>query len=222
MPNFDYMPMPVDAGMEIVGIVLLVVMGIYLLMSAFVILSYVLQSLGMYTIAKRRGIHNPWLAWLPLGNMWILGSISDQYQYVAKGRIKNKRKILLGSMIAMYALMIPLYIAYFALMIQGIMVEDYIGDFGTAVPYLAVIVLCAVLILIVTVFACVIQYVALYDLYVSCDPYNAVTYLLLSIFINVTLPFFVFFSRKKDGGMPPRKTAQPEEVIPNLEEPVEE
>ena len=50
----------------------------------FTIAMYVLSAWGMYTIANRRGIHRPWLAWIPVANMWILGSISDQYQLSVK------------------------------------------------------------------------------------------------------------------------------------------
>ena len=64
------------------------------------ILAYILQALALYTIAKRRGIRKPWLAWIPFGNSWILGSLSDQYHYVTKRTIKNRRKLLLGLEIA--------------------------------------------------------------------------------------------------------------------------
>lgn len=227
MPDFGYQPVPLDTGMEFVGVFLILILGVYFLMFAFMILSYVLQSLGMYTIAKRRCIRNPWLAWLPVGNMWILGSISDQYQYVAKGKIKNKRKVLLGSMIAIYALMIPIYLTYFAMMIQGIIGADSL-DGNYVLPYLGLIGTVSVVLLVIALIGGVIQYIALYDLYVSCDSNNAVAYLLLSIFINVTLPFLVFACRKKDLGMPPRKedVAAPRilesEVLTPAETPVTE
>ena len=92
--------------MEVVSVLLF----FYLLMLAFAVLSYVFQSLGMYTIAKRRGIHNPWLAWVPVGSSWLLGSISDQYHYVVKGEERSKRKVLLGLQIGFIAL----YIAFVA------------------------------------------------------------------------------------------------------------
>lgn len=57
--------------------------------------SYIFLAVGLYTMAKRRGIRNPWLAWIPVANMWLLGCLSDQYQYVALGQQKNKRKTLL-------------------------------------------------------------------------------------------------------------------------------
>ena len=59
------------------------------------IATYVLTALALYTMAQRRGIKNAWLSWVPVVNCWIIGSLSDQYRYVVKGEIKNKRKTLL-------------------------------------------------------------------------------------------------------------------------------
>ena len=59
------------------------------------IAGYVLTALALYTIARRRGLKNPWLAWIPVADCWLLGSLSDQYRYVVKGEHKSKRKILL-------------------------------------------------------------------------------------------------------------------------------
>lgn len=36
------------------------------------IVFYVLSSLGLYSLAKNAGIENPWLAWIPIGNLYIL------------------------------------------------------------------------------------------------------------------------------------------------------
>lgn len=59
------------------------------------LVSYVLLAVGLHSMAKRRGIRNAWLAWIPIANAWVLGCLSDQYQYVAKGRNKSRRKVLL-------------------------------------------------------------------------------------------------------------------------------
>ena len=61
----------------------------------FSIAAYVLTSLAIYTVARRRGLNNPWLAWIPIINWWLLGSLSDQYQYVVKGKNTSRRKWLL-------------------------------------------------------------------------------------------------------------------------------
>lgn len=74
------------------------------------LVAYVLMAVGLYTIAKRRGIRNPWLAWIPVANSWLLGCISDQYQYVAKGRNKSRRKMLLILTIIVELLSIALFV----------------------------------------------------------------------------------------------------------------
>ena len=58
------------------------------------VVSYIFLALGLYTMAKRRGIKNFWLAWIPVVNVWVLGCIADQYRYVNKGQIKARRKVL--------------------------------------------------------------------------------------------------------------------------------
>lgn len=193
------------------------VLVFYLLLLAFGVVTYILQSLGFYKIAKRRGIRNPWLAWLPIGNMWILGSISDQYQYVAKGCVRNRRKVLTGLNVAMLAAATPMYIsAIVSALAEAAAMDANETLFGATVGILLITYLVLV---IISVIAVVLQYMSLYNLYVSCDPGNGVLYLVLSIFVSVTMPFFVFACRNKDGGMPPRKEAPRE--IPLVEAVVE-
>lgn len=201
--DFSYMEPTMDSAVAGVGGFLLVfVLLFYLLMIGYAVLTYVLHSAGLYTIAKRRGIRNPWLSWIPLGDMWILGSLSDQFQYVAKGKVRNRRKVLMGLTIGLFAVMFLMIAGAIAMGI-GAAVSDAMA--GSA---LAVILLCYLAMMVVAVILAVFQYIAYYDLFSSCNPDNAVLYLVLSIFLNVVLPFFVFFSRKKDLGMPPRKDAR--------------
>lgn len=183
---------------------------IWLAAIAFGVVSYVLNARGMQLIARRRGIRKPWLAWIPVASLWILGSISDQYQYVAKGKIRNRRKVLLGLMIG--------YTAVFAVLEVAALLFD--GESAAIAVLLVLGVLGALSVCIVFV---VFMYIALYDLYASCDPDNAVLYLVLSIVLNVTMPFFVFACRNKDGGMPRRRDPRPAApVIPEAVEAAEE
>ena len=112
--------------------------AICLLSFAYSVTMYIFHSLGLYTLAQRRGIHRPWMAWVPVVNMWILGSISDQYQYVTKGKVTNRRKVLLGLEIAGYAVMFAVYIAYFVLLIKmaGSAVNGGVFDGVTAAGFL--------------------------------------------------------------------------------------
>lgn len=182
----------------------------FLVMLAISVGAYVLQSLGTYTIAKRRGIKHPWLSWIPVGSSWILGCISDQYRYVAKGQVKNKRKSLLVLDLLVVVLFVLIYVLLGALLVQVITYDDTMfavdhalemSMLGTFMGLVGVFLIMSGLAIALSV----IQYMALYDLYTSCDPMNNVLYLILSIFFSITMPIFVFVCRNKDGGMPPRK-----------------
>ena len=59
------------------------------------VVAYILTSFGLYTLSCRRGLTNAWMSWIPVLNVWIIGSLSDQYRYVVKGQMKSKRKALL-------------------------------------------------------------------------------------------------------------------------------
>lgn len=181
-----------DASMA--GAFIFVFMLILLFSLACMVVCYVFQSLGMHAIANRRKIRHGWLAWVPFGNMWILGSISDQYQYLVKGKIKNRRKTLLGLNIGCVASYLLAALCEFVGVLNPDAVLFIIGYLLGMLGY-------AVTVIILTVF----QYMAVYDLYRSCKPDDSVLFLVLSIVFSITLPIFVFICRKKDLGMPPRK-----------------
>ncbi len=56
-------------------------------------IAHVLMGWGLHALAKRRIIRYAWLAWLPIGNLWILGSLADQYCTVVKNQEKSNRRI---------------------------------------------------------------------------------------------------------------------------------
>lgn len=174
--------------------------------------SYVLTAMALYTIAQRRGIHKPWLAWIPVVNCWLLGSISDQYQYVVRGVNKSKRKILLGLSIANLVMAIAIGVAAVVMVVKAAFgMTGYISEeaFAGALlgPIFSILGLCIPLVG-VSIACAIIRYIALYDLYKSLDPNNCVLFLVLSILFSVTEPFFLFFNREKDLGMPPRRQPQ--------------
>lgn len=176
---------------------------------AFGIAVYVLTALAFYTVADRRGLKNPWLAWIPVANLWLLGSISDQYRYVVKGEFKSKRKILLvlglASMVVgmvIFGLITSLAITGISGAMGGISEEQMVGQLmGRAIGMVGLF----VPMMGIAIAQMVIRYMALYDVYKSMDPSNCVMFLVLSILFNFTEPFFLFFNRNKDEGMPPRR-----------------
>ena len=63
-----------DEELMIVLGILLVFLGIVLVCC---LVGWILSAVSLHKVAKRRGIAHAWLAWLPIGSEWVLGSLSD-------------------------------------------------------------------------------------------------------------------------------------------------
>ena len=179
-----------------------IILAVALVVLLVAVAGYIFQSIGLYTIAKRRGIANPWLAWLPwVGYYWIAGSIADQYQYVVNGAVKNRRTILLALSLA--AIVVSSLVATMIngsfILTTGEVTMDQLTSLGTLETVLNLVASA----LEVAVF--VFWQIALYDLYSSCKPKNNVLFLVLGILFGFLTPFFIFACRNKEEGMPPRR-----------------
>lgn len=172
---------------------------------------YVLTALSLYTIAQRRGLSRPWLAWIPVVSSWILGSLSDQYRYVVKGENRSKRKFLLVMSILSAVLSTVVCVMCVVVAVQAVfgVMQGFQEDYLVRMVMEYVVSLLGLLLvqLGVMIAYAVIRYMALYDVYKSLDPANSALYLVLSILVRPTEPFFLFFNRNKDTGMPPRRPA---------------
>lgn len=199
------------------------------------VLVYVLQALALYTIAQRRGIKKPWLAWIPVVNVWILGSISDQYQYVVKRQVKNKRKALLGMNIAIAVLAVLLIAALVWLIVSLVMMGVSMELFSSGnmpngslnptvldvltdeIGVLLLMCILALPLLVLSITQAVYTYMALYDVFRSCDPKNSTLYIVLSIVGNFMVEgvycIFLMLCKDKDAGMPPRKPEPVPEIV---------
>ena len=170
---------------------------------------YVLSALALYSMAQKRNIAHAWLAWVPVANVWILGSLSDQYSYVVRGQVKSRRKILLTLNILSALISTALFFLSFGSIARMLMkMADGLHD-----PMIMQMMLSGLmkaggilmLVLPLTIWRKVLSFMALYDIYRSCDPQSAVMYLVLSIFFPVLEPIFLFVIRDQELGMPPRR-----------------
>ena len=132
---------------------------------------YVLSAAAIYVIARRRGLRKPWMAWVPVLNVWLLGSLSDQYQYVVKRKNTSRRTWLL--VLNILKPILAMGTVWFTMEVLrqisfGVYLDDiwdlWLGMFGFGVPLTAV-----------SIAAAVIRYIALYDVYRSLMPENAVS-----------------------------------------------
>lgn len=184
--------------------IFLSVMGVALIFS---LVCYIFEAIGVYTIAKRRSIKSPWLAWIPIGNVWLWGCIADQYQYVARGQSKNRRMIILILSLASFVLSSMTASRAAGTMAELVMYADYMTEAEINALMTSMLASGAGSMFgsIVSIVLMVFQYIALYDLFNSCDPNNSTMFLVLSIIFGIARPFFIFADRNKDLGMPATK-----------------
>lgn len=168
---------------------------------------YVFDSVSLYTMASRRGIRHAWLAWVPIGNSWILGSLSDQYRYLVKGKICRKR-VILPALSGGVLLLIPVMFGMAAVNTALVAAVD---PYFTAATSLLGAVSLVLAVIAVSIVLQVFNYIAFYDVYRSCDPGNAVLFLILTIVVPLCYPILLFCCRKKELGMPPRRPVLPED-----------
>lgn len=205
------------------------VLSYYIAYFLVAIATYVFTALSLYTIAKRRFFldRRSWLAWVPFAQFWVLGSISDDYQWMAWSREKKKRIVMLVlniiQLIAAVVIVLGLYRIIQAIRNAGVTDEEGLGNMLRYIrakmddPYhmspvakklleeltsnTNLIIFCTVVTFASAVAYAVFYYMALYDLYRSCDPDNAKVFLVLSILIGITIPILMMICRKQDKGL---------------------
>ncbi len=124
------------------------------------------------------------------------GSISDQYQYVVQGKIRNYRKILLALAVVSFffsgagvLLMANWGTVLVALQGEFSFLHHEVGQAAAA----TVAGLSAAGLV-------VYQYISLYDLYQSCNPGNSVAFLVLSAVFPFLASFFPLCRPKEGAG----------------------
>lgn len=179
------------------GVTLLLIF-LYLILFGIVIASYVLQSLSFHTLARRRGIANPWLAWLPYGNYWIIGSLARDYD---KQNGINRRwdKTMLTLSIVYAASYLITYIGIFVAFIiaalnvdtSTMMLEE------TAVIIMLGAILLFIPVMIIAVALQTITYICLYKIFESTVPEKALKYFLISLLVPLAPSICLFICRNK-------------------------
>lgn len=71
---------------EFVKTLLLVLLGFVIVWLAVTLVEYVLKGLALYRMARNAGYPSPGLAWVPVANSWLLGSLCDRSHYALAGK----------------------------------------------------------------------------------------------------------------------------------------
>ena len=175
-----------------IGIFLVVYLAVLAIALAASFAAYVFQSLGLYEMMKKTGHDNPWLAWIPVGNLYSIGYLAEQSNLFC-GKKKGSLRVILPLLQGAMLLFIP---AFFVL---GVGVGLGIS-YGASEALVLLLILAYLVFFIIAIVATVFQYVALYKIYRLFAPDNATLYLVLGIFIPVCTAIFLFVARK--GNLP--------------------
>ena len=205
---------------------------------AFSLIAFVILAMALYPMARRRGFHKTWTAWVPVVNSWLVGGLSDQYRAVNFGQGRSRRKLLLWLSISHTVLLILMEFVAIRLMLKMWRLDllnpallENLPAMSDAelmammqqilLPSLCLMLLALAFFSVYVVYL-VFFYIALSDIFKSCDPYRAKVYTILSIAAGLGmnlilgLPLmlmpgiFLFALRHADLGMPPRQTCLPQ------------
>lgn len=175
------------------------------ILSLIPIVLYILCSLSLYTISRRRGLPHAWVSWVPLVNIFQLGTVADHYQLSRKGRKGFMRWVLILSgaaciagllLILAAALKVIISLLPFALTFGLLFLsEDYASSVDEVSKWASAVATNGLLLCIPLL---LIHPFVRYRVYRSCAPSTAVLYLLLSLLLPFLHPLFLFLLRKKD------------------------
>ena len=156
---------------------------------------YVMYSLSLYQVARRRQIKGALAAWVPVLNFWLMGRISDHYRRRAK-QTKTRRALTIVILVLLVVLA-----AVLSILVVGVGAavgtESSVLN-GLAIGSVGILAVDAVLLTVLQI----VLWVCLYDVFASCRARGAAAFLLLSMFFPVLQPILVFSCRRHDMGLP--------------------
>lgn len=133
--EYDY---PVTYHNGVNNSIFTAILSIYLIVLTVIIIfalaSYIIHSIGLYTIGKRLGKQNPWLAFIPFARDYFHGELAGEIQ-LKKKAIKNPGIWKLILPIA-FSVITGMFMA--AIVIAGIAVT-MLGGFGIGIMMLVVL-----------------------------------------------------------------------------------
>ena len=198
---FDYLT---ELGLpeEVVSFFFTFFIGVFAVSAVIGIAIYLLESISVYKMAKSAEVKNPWLAFVPVANDWVFGTLAEKY--------KKKN----GTKSARFGIILPVlegivFIESIALTIFTVIsIKEITGyaldavntssemapeQFMSLIP---VIILYFALMAVAIAYA-VVFFIALWRVYSSFDKSNATLYIVLSVVFTISVPIILFIIRNR-------------------------
>ena len=129
----------------------------FALLMAIPVALYVLQGIGLSAMSKKAGLENSWLAWLPVGNLYLMGALAEKSN-LYYGKKKGSYRVLLPLLCCLLLFSIPVLFLLLAVALTFWTVSD--EEAGILLFFLLYLVIIAF-----SVALSVLNYVALYKIY---------------------------------------------------------
>lgn len=186
-------------------IILIIWLSVILLFGATQIVSYVLRSLSLYTIAKRRGVSGAGWAWTPIiGVDWLIGKLADQYDLKRTGNNRKFSKVLLILTSILYGVILLTYLILVVVMFTFAIRESVgTGSVSETPEFAALLIVYAIFFLaLLALYATgILEIIAFYKVYDSCAPKKAILLTFLSVmFGNLAYAICLTAVRNRDDG----------------------
>lgn len=163
---------------------------------------YLLESISVYKMAKSAEIKNPWLAFIPVANDWVFGTLAEKYK--KKNGTKSARfgiiLPVLEGIVLIEAIALTIFtvisikeITGYALDAVNTSTEMVPEQFMSLIP---VIILYFALMAVAIAYA-VVFFIALWRVYYSFDKANATLYIVLSVLFAISSPIILFIIRNR-------------------------
>ena len=174
--------------------------------------AYIGMGLGGFRMARKAGMNNPWMFWIPVANVYAMGHLADTQASLCEGKNTTYRKKLLVWTIVYAAAAVLWAIAFTVFMAVAAangMVDVNGGSvtvqgfdptvlIGPALFFLTTLLVSLVLYIIYLV----VYYKALYRICKLYAPSGAAGLLVLSIFVNIAIPAIFLVLSGREPALP--------------------
>lgn len=182
----------------------------YLLIFGLMVTVYIFNSLGIMGMMKSFGMKNPGTAFIPVYNSWLFGKVAEE----SSRRLNGKKSLPFGK-ILLAGNIVPVFLFFFFYPMMGALTLTFFvvaviseknaaGASDVALVLLLFVITWFVIAsaYLIAIAVAVFRYIAVYKIFSCFDPEHAVLFTVLSVVINVTMPFFLFAIRNKEPAPP--------------------
>ncbi|MBQ1935458.1 MAG: hypothetical protein II351_01240 [Clostridia bacterium] len=176
------------------------IIAFYLLSLVVAVGDYVMVSLSLYTMSKNRGIRGAGLAWVPVANFWIVGSLANEAD--AQKGVQRKWNTLLLTFALIGLGGLP--VVFIGLTAVGILYYFVAADLLLWVFLLIYGILIVDMIAMVAL--SILSSICIFKIFESVVPQKAVKYILLYLLVPLGAGICLLKTRNADEPIPPMET----------------